>query len=219
MMQRYLGLTMAMALACCVCACQAFNDHPEEQQILGSLGVYEEPTPDESAPTEVDLTPAPEASGDETVVCNPQIKVAVVNTASAAIKSNSGWSEGAAVSATAGADDTATIEISAQAATLRIVLQKETSGNVTACDVQYTEEEKGAFTISSGTVAVGKFNAKSGSKVVNAGSYALTFVESAAAGTAMKTLLGGKAATSNPVEIKGTYFVEEQSGAATVTIK
>lgn len=217
MMQRYLGLTMAMALACCVSACQALNDHPEEQQILGSLGVYEQPKPDESAPTEVDLTPAPaEESSAGTVVCNPQIKVAVVNTASAAIKSNSGWSEGAAVSATAGADDTATIEISAQAATLRIVLQKETSGNVTACDVQYTEEEKGAFTISSGTVAVGKFNAKSGSKVVNAGSYSLTFVESSAAGTAMKTLLGAKAAASNTVEIKGTYFVE-QAGTTTVS--
>lgn len=194
--------------------CQAFSDHPKEQEILSSLGVYDtEVTSDEVV--QVENTSASACTALKEVVAETSVL-------GQSLTSVSGFGIGGTAIVESTQENNATIEISSaeDVYKLKFTLHKDDS-TLTVCEASLTKAGK-TYSILEGNITVNSFGNEK--LPVHAGAYQLVFTESKKGATsAMAAMLSvSTAAVSNPeigissvgvgkIVVSGTYYIDTSS--------
>lgn len=233
MKQRFILVSAMIVALTGLAACDAFNDHPEEFQMLGDVSLV----PTEEGEGGGGATEAP---AEPLPVCAPTAGVTVSAAETPSITANSGWAADGATTATAAGAKTVTMALVGRDATLSFTVQETGDKTYAVCNVTYTKMEATAvkhaghaetpeaetalaagYEVVSGTVVVDQLSVASpDGKVVNAGSYQFTVRPAAAveATKAMSVLLGSTpeaaAAEDGSVMVQGTYYTEAVEQAA-----
>lgn len=220
------------SLVCLVClsflgaGCEAFNDHPQEQEILGSLGLMTPPA--EEAPATVAPAAEPTTVGSvdystDTTVCDGVAAVTATAAETASVTENSGYSsEGSNIVTVKAvgqytneltiAPSSAGLVVGEPVQQLTLVVKQTGEKTYSVCSVAYSDGST-TYTVQSGAIVIDQFNAASAEgALTNAGSYDLTFASSTDVTSAAGVILGMKAEAST-VTRQGTYFVSSPATA------
>ncbi|MBI4237979.1 MAG: hypothetical protein HY696_06130 [Deltaproteobacteria bacterium] len=208
----------------CLCAlsllgagCEAFNDHPQEQEILSSLNLMPEAAPAEETPTAEPTTVGSVDYSTDATTCDAATAVTVSAAEVASVTENSGYSsEGSNTVAVKAlgqftneitiAPSSAGLVVGEAVQQLTIVIKQTGEKSFSVCSVAYSDGSQ-TYAVQSGAVVIERFNAVGeDGAVTNAGSYDLTFAANNDVASAARVILGMKAG-ANGVTLLGTYYV------------
>lgn len=195
-------LTLCILCFCAVglVACEAFNDHNQEGEIIAGLSDTDLGV---SAPTE-----GGGASGDAVVQPCPGMDgvTAEAMKVDAGVTIASAMNDLGADAVATKVDDTTTTIVVTQGSTEFAVTIKAEENAYTVCDAGYkvgSDQKK----VTGGKIGVAAFNLKDGDMVVNQGTFAITVTEADSATKAMAELVG-TSEKDGDVSVKGSYATE-----------
>ncbi|GEM_PF-6299334 len=188
-----------------LCACDAFNNHPEEQMAMANIANMTKP---DAGPT----GPVPTVDyASDTTLCNPLAAVKISLADKSSVTATTGFGETGTTNVKQLGSFAAQYTILDQGATLVMVVKQTGEKDFAACLVNFTDATAQSYTLADGEIIVEQLNVMSNEaisppKVVNAGSYNLNFAPEKSATKVVQALAG--APLGQPANVTGTYFSE-----------